>query len=269
MLRVVADLGNTRLKWGRLDQSGRLVETIALPLDDPAAWASAWDAWVRLDPDGSWWAVSTVNPPVAARLEAFFRTRGVERVTWVRAAAEVPVPKDVEGAETGGSDRALAVFGALRRMPTGRAGLVVMCGTAITVERVTAAGIWQGGAIAPGLGLTARALHLMTAQLPLIRLDRAPPPWGRGTQASLEAGVFWGIVGAVRELLVRQEEDLGRDPWVIWTGGDAALLAPPLFGDDARIEPNLILFGLSEVVFGTKFAGMNPAIDLPRPDLLG
>ena len=63
MLRVVADLGNTRLKWGRLDEAGRLAEAIALPLDDPSAWAAAWSAWKRPGEDDSWWAVSTVNPP--------------------------------------------------------------------------------------------------------------------------------------------------------------------------------------------------------------
>jgi len=254
VLHIVADLGNTRLKWGRLDETGRLVEAIALPLDDPGVWATAWAAWDRIDPDSSHWAASTVNPPLADRLDEFFQSQGIGRVTWVRSAAEVPVAKDVDGAETGGSDRALAVYAALRLVSAGRPGLVVMCGTAITVERVTAAGVWQGGAIAPGLGLTARALHLMTAQLPLIHLTQAPPAWGRGTLASLEAGVFWGIVGAVRELLDRQN-DLGGDPWVIWTGGDSALLAPPIFGTEARIEPNLILLGLAEVAFGTPFAG--------------
>ena len=145
MLRVVADLGNTRLKWGRLDEAGRLVETIALPLDDPSAWAAAWADWRVDQPGEAWWAVSTVNPPVADRLEAFFRAEGIDRVTWIRSAAEVPVAKDVEGADSGGSDRALAVFGATRIMPAGRPGLVVMCGTAITVERITADGVWQGG----------------------------------------------------------------------------------------------------------------------------
>ncbi len=111
------------------------------------------------------------------------------------------MPKDVEGADSGGSDRALAVFGATRIIPPGRPGLVVMCGTAITVERITAEGVWQGGAIAPGLGQTARALNLMTAQLPFIELSQTPPAWGRGTVNSLKAGIFWGIVGAVRELL--------------------------------------------------------------------
>ena len=81
MLRIVADLGNTRLKWGRLDESGRLVEVIALPLDDPSAWASAWADWDRLEPGNAWWAVSTVNPPVADRLETFLREQQVGRVT--------------------------------------------------------------------------------------------------------------------------------------------------------------------------------------------
>jgi type III pantothenate kinase len=255
MLRVVADLGNTRLKWGRLDDDGRLVEAIALPLDDPSAWAAAWSAWCRIEAGESWWGVSTVNPPVAERLAEFLRAQGVGRVTWIDSAAEVPVPKDVEGAETGGSDRALAVFGATRIVPAGQPGLVVMCGTAITVERITREGVWQGGAIAPGLGQTARALNLMTAQLPFIELKQTPPAWGRGTVDSLKAGIFWGIVGAVRELLTRQESDLGLDPWVVWTGGDAELLAPQIFGDAARIVPNLILDALAEVVFGRPGGG--------------
>jgi type III pantothenate kinase len=249
MLRVVADLGNTRLKWGRLDESGRLAESIALRLDDPLAWANAWRDWKQLDPSGSWWAISTVNPPVADRLAAFLAAERIEKVTWILSAAEVPVSMDVEGAESGGSDRALVVYMAARLLPAGKPGLVVMCGTAITVERITAQGVWQGGAIAPGLGVTARALHLMTAQLPMIEIRQAPAPWGRGTQASLEAGVFWGTVGAIRELLARQTEDLGGDPCVIWTGGDAAILAVPVSGPDARIEPDLVLQGLSQIAF--------------------
>ena len=153
-------------------------------------------------------------------------------MTWFQAAAEVPVPKDVEGAETGGADRALAVLAALRLMPPGRPGLVVSCGTAITVERVTSEGVWQGGAIAPGLGSMARALHLRTAQVPLIdtrQLDPhdPPPAWGRGTVPSLTAGIFWGTVGLVRELLARQADDLDGDPWVIWAGGDATAPRSP------------------------------------------
>jgi type III pantothenate kinase len=253
VLRVVADLGNSRLKWARLDDTGHLVGKVALPLD-PAAWAAAWAQSPTLSAQPSSWAVSTVNPPVAVQLAAFLQAEQVCNVTWFDTASQVPVPYDVEGADTGGADRALAVAAALELIPPGRPGLVVSCGTAITVERITADGIWQGGAIAPGLGTVARALHLQTAQLPLIDLyqvDPRDPPaaWGRATVSSLEAGVFWGTVGAVRELVARQSIDLIDEPWVIWTGGDAPLLAKFAARPAAVIEPNLVLIGLARVAF--------------------
>ncbi len=122
--------------------------------------------------------------------------------------------------------------------------LIVSCGTAITVERISKQGIWQGGAIAPGLAMAASALHSQTAMLPLVEPSGPLAAWGASTIPALEAGVFWGTVGAVRELLERQKADLGSDPWVIWTGGNAALLAGPIAGSDARIEPDLVLLGL-------------------------
>jgi type III pantothenate kinase len=248
VLRIVADVGNSRLKWARVDDGLRLGPSIALPLHDPLAWDSAWDHWVRASDEPSHWAIASVNPPVADRLEAFLERR-VGRVTWFRTAAEVPLDMDVEGADTGGADRALAVLAALRAMPAGRAGLVVSCGTAITIERVTAAGVWQGGVIAPGLFLGARALHLLTAQLPLIQPDSSAPSWGRGTLDSLAAGIFWGTVGSVRELITRQTFPDGQAPWVVWTGGDASRLAPAVSGDAPVTIPDLVLLGLVRAGF--------------------
>jgi type III pantothenate kinase len=247
VIHFVADLGNSRLKWGRLDETGRLVETIALPLKKPSSWATAWDQWSRRDPGPSSWAISSVNPPLANRLEQFLQFRGVGSVCWLRSAADVPVRHSLDRPETTGADRALAVSAAIRLMPQGRPGMVVSCGTAITVERISAHGIWQGGAIATGLSLAARALHHFTAQLPLVEVHRAPPAWGSSTRPALESGVYWGTVGAVRELLAREADDLRGDPWIVWTGGDAALLAGPISGSEARIEPDLVLIGLSHL----------------------
>jgi type III pantothenate kinase len=191
---------------------------------------------------------------VAAQLSEFLRVRQAGRVHWYQNACEIPLAYEVEGAETGGADRALNVYAAIRLMPVGQPGLVISCGTAITVERVDAAGVWQGGAIAPGLAPMASALHLRTAQVPLIDVRQfdpvhPPAPWGRGTLTSLDAGVFWGTVGLVRELVARQADDLRGDPWVIWTGGDGALLARFVSGPEAKIEPNLVLLGLSMLAF--------------------
>ena len=101
----------------------------------------------------------------------------------------------------------------------------------------------------------ADALHLRTAQVPLIDTrqfdpSHPPPAWGRGTIGSLTAGIFWGTVGIVRELLARQADDIDGDPWVVWAGGDAALLAPFVGGTDATIEPDLVLVGLVATGFG-------------------
>lgn len=248
MLRIVADLGNSRLKWGRVDRTGKVVESLALPNDNPEAWAVTWSRW-NPEQVASRWAITTVNPPVAEQLATFLADRNVGEVTWYRSAADVPTKHQLEAPETAGADRALAVGAAVAMHPPGRPGLIVSCGTAITVERVSADGIWQGGAIAPGLALSSRALHLLTAQLPLIIPYEAPPPWGRSTRPALEAGLFWGVVGAIRELLTRQAVGLTPSPWLVWTGGDASILASTIEWDGTVVVPDLVLDGLAQVAF--------------------
>ena len=250
MLRIVVDLGNSRVKWGRLGPSGELDASIALPTDDPAAWAEAWELWNPAGVEPSTWAVATVNPPAADRLDAFLQERGIRDVRWYRSAADVPLRHALERPETAGADRACAVVAAVALHPGGGPGLVVSCGTAITVDRIAADGTWQGGAIAPGLRLSARALHLLTAQLPEVDVSEAPPAWGPSTLPALAAGVFWGVVGSIRELLERQATDLSPSPWLLWTGGDAPTLAPWVVGDDAHIVPDLVLQGLARVAHG-------------------
>lgn len=248
VLRVVADLGNSRLKWGRVDAGGRLAESIALPLDDRAAWTSAWLRWNPAR-EGSAWTISSVNPPVAATLSAFLSDINVVKTRWFRSGHDVPVNHVLQHVETAGADRALAVLAAVAMHP-GQAGHVVSCGSAITVERISPEGVWQGGAIAPGLELSARALHLLTAQLPLV-IPRVPPAaWGRSTRPALEAGVFWGVVGAVREILTRQSVDFPPAPWRIWTGGGAHLLAAEVDGENSLVVPDLVLEGLARLVNG-------------------
>src|ERR1700675_3094996 len=126
------------------------------------AWARAWETWSHRGPGPSHWAISSVNPPVAKQFQSFLDGLGDASATWFRSAVDGAVRHALDGPETAGADRALAVAAAIGLAPRGRAGLVVSCGTAITVERISEQGVWQGGAIAPGLGVAARALHLQT-----------------------------------------------------------------------------------------------------------
>ncbi len=244
MFRVFADLGNSRLKWGRTLDDGTL-DVVALPVDDPSAWLAAWSRW-NPSASPSSWAISTVNPRVAERLGRFLEGQPEVSARWFRSAADVPVRHELETPETAGTDRAFAALGAMADHPEGGPGIVVSCGSAITVERISADGVWQGGAIAPGFRLAAEALHAMSTQLPLVHPDRPPAAWGRSTVPALEAGVFWATVGAIRGLVAGQAEGLSTRPWVVWTGGDAALLMGPTAFDlpDVRLAPTLVLDGL-------------------------
>ncbi len=247
IFRVVADLGNSRLKWGRERSDGSL-DVVFLPIDDLTAWESAWASW---NPDAlaSSWCISTVNPSVADRLGEFLKSLDRASTRWYRSAADVPVRHHLENPQTAGTDRAFAVLGALAGERPGCPGLVISCGSAITVDRISADGVWEGGAIAPGLRLAAEALHAMSSQLPLVTPQEPPGAWGRSTVPALESGVFWGTVGVIRTLVDRQSEGLDPQPWCVWSGGDAGLLMGPtaLRHIRTRLVPSLVLEGLRAV----------------------
>jgi type III pantothenate kinase len=255
---LVADLGNSRLKLGRFDDAGRLVASRAVGLCDPEEWASALEA---LDPGGRAprVAVATVNPPAAERFESGLASRygagGIEVIRF-RSAAEVPVAHALATPETTGADRALAVLAATGLLAPGHPAMVVACGTATTVERIGADGVWQGGAIGPGAGLIARALNLGTAQLPLVEppsdpMEAPPPCWGAATGPAVAAGIYWGAVGVARELVEAQRAGLGGAAVpAVWTGGAARMLAARVDGPVARVVPDLVLLGLIAAVLG-------------------
>src|SRR5688572_6356257 len=103
MLRVVVDVGNSRLKWGRVGRSGAIDTSMALPTDAPAAWEGAWSLWGLAGSEDSSWAIATVNPPASDRFEAFLRERGIREARWYRSAADVPLRHALERPETAGA----------------------------------------------------------------------------------------------------------------------------------------------------------------------
>jgi type III pantothenate kinase len=120
----------------------------------------------------------------------------------------------------------------------------VQLGTALVVDCVDDEGIFRGGAIAPGLQMSAKALHDFAAQLPAVSLT--PPedatPFGRFTQEAINLGLYVGLRGAVRELLERYATALGAWPHVVATGGDASVL----LGESGLVDsfvPDLVLQG--------------------------
>ena len=141
-----------------------------------------------------------------------------------------------------GSDRIVNAAAAYRRY--GGPIIIVDFGTATTFCAVTADGEYLGGAIAPGLRISAEALYARTAKLPKIELARPKSAIGRDTVASMQAGLVFGYAGLVDELVRRIQQELGRDCFVLATGGLAGLIAP-----ESRlireVRPHLTLEGLA------------------------
>jgi type III pantothenate kinase len=249
VIRYVADLGNSRIKWAFVGADGAVSPSRAWPLHAVSEWVAALHRTCATE-SSVVWGISSVNPPVSEEFEKVLPRVVRDAIRWFRSAADVPLKHDIETPATTGADRALAVLAASQRHRQGQAGLVISCGTAITVERISEQGIWEGGAIAPGLSLSAQALNHFTAQLPLIEPIEIPPAWGRSTVPSIQAGVFWGTVGVIRELVSRQSFAAVSHTWRVWTGGDAAVLAPHVDGPGAEIVSDLVLEGLALAAFG-------------------
>ena len=153
----------------------------------------------------------------------------------------------VTSPETTGKDRLFAARAA-RELAGGRAAIVVDVGTAMTVDLV-ADGAFQGGAIAPGPALLARALGGGAAQLFEVEPRAGVAALGRDTRSALEAGVVVGLRGAARALVEGlTEAHLGSDaPTIFVTGGARGLLLEPagfLPGAELLEVPLLVHLGL-------------------------
>ena len=146
-----------------------------------------------------------------------------------------------------GADRIANAIGGTLRHP-GRNLIIVDCGTATTLDVVTATGEYLGGAILPGVGVSAAALAGHTAKLPHVQIMRPESPLGRTTAESINSGLYHGHVGAIRHLInsIAAETFAGGKPIVIGTGGFARMFEAERLFDE--IVPELVLDGLKHAV---------------------
>ena len=143
-------------------------------------------------------------------------------------------------AETG-ADR-IANTAAVQKLYGGPA-IVIDLGTGTTFDVVSEKGEYLGGAIAPGLGITADALVRRTARLPKVELVYPPHAIGRNTVSAMQSGLVIGYVGLIKELVETLKKELGGSPKIIATGGMARIVAQwaPVI---EIVDPRLTLEGL-------------------------
>lgn len=259
---LAVDAGNSRVKAGlfELMKSGlpRCLKACAAGVDQPLDWS----ALLSVDEP------QTVTSIIAGSSQAHvdqIRQNWPKR--WpepllVRSSERFPLTIDVEEPRRVGLDRLLTAIAANRIRTAQQPVVVVDCGTATTINLIDAQGTFRGGAILPGFLLCAKALHHYTEVLPLLTVRQivdvptataGHPVLGRNTEQAMLSGIFWGQIGAIREIASRLQSEAGGVPLMLLTGGGAALLEPHF--PDARHEPHLALQGLVLVASGMASAG--------------
>jgi type III pantothenate kinase len=104
--------------------------------------------------------------------------------------------------------------------------VIVDFGTATTFDYVNKKGEYCGGAIAPGLMISMEALFQKASKLPRVEIAKPPNIVAKNTVNSMQAGIYYGYIGLVDEIVTRMKTESRENPRVIATGGLAGLIAP-------------------------------------------
>lgn len=184
--------------------------------------------------------ISSVVPQVTPAIKnAVKRTFGVEALI-VSHKIKTGLQFDIKNVERLGSDRianAVAAY-SLLNCPL----LVIDFGTATTFSFIDAKGLFRGGAIMPGILLSADTLADKTARLPRVELKEPEKALGKDTAENILSGIILGHAGAVEKIIKEIKREVGKDFKVIITGGYADLMTK--YMKPAHFNPLLTLEGL-------------------------
>lgn len=254
---VAVDVGNNRTKCGFFP-----VQT-ADALPEPASTIAVDNSGDDLDRIGAlvdqgeqqpvaWW-IGSVNRPSATRLIEWIRARRPRDTVRLVASGDLPLRVGLPRPDMVGIDRLLDAVAANQLRRPDHAAVVVDVGSAITVDFVSEDGVFLGGSILPGIAMSARALHTFTDLLPLIAMSELtvpPPALGTATESAMRSGLFWGAVGAIRQLIAEMAKEKIDRTDVFLTGGAGPAVAA-LLDRSARHIPHLTLSGIAVAARGS------------------
>jgi type III pantothenate kinase len=189
--------------------------------------------------------LGSVVPPLTPTLrEMTQRYFGVTALS-IEPGLETGMPILYENPAEVGADRIVNGVAAFEKFGRrgGRPLIVVDFGTATTFDAITAKGEYLGGAICPGVQISADALFQRAARLPRIDVRKPARIVGRTTVGAMESGLFYGYVGMVEGLVRRMTDELGGSATCIATGGLADVIAPETAAIH-HVDRDLTLHGL-------------------------
>ena len=185
--------------------------------------------------------ISSVVPPLDAGMRRMCEATFGLKPLFVEPGVKTGLPILTDNPNEVGADRVVNCVAAFELV--GGPAIVVDLGTATTFDAISRKGEFLGGAIAPGLGISAEALFSRAARLSRVEIKKPAKIIGTNTTDNIQIGLYYGYIGLVDGILERMLAELGPDTKTIATGGLAKLIA----GDCKyvqRMEPMLTLNGL-------------------------
>lgn len=244
---LLIDVGNTFIKWGRyrigggatsepaaIDHERRLIDEITTLVTEFAAYPPPRHIVI------SNVAGTRVRNPLMRAMEVW---PAAPAPHWlVSAQQQCGVSNGYRDPQQLGTDRWAALIGARALLPE-QPVLVVVCGTATTIDLLTPEGHFAGGNILPGMGLMLRSLHISTAALPDADGDYVNHP--THTVDAITSGCQHAQAGAIERLFRRHRAEYG-DLQCLISGGAGKTVAPRL-SIPYRYHDNLVLEGLYQI----------------------
>jgi type III pantothenate kinase len=167
--------------------------------------------------------ISSVVPPLDWMLrqvcELYFKVKPL----FIEPGVKTGLPVLTDNPAEVGADRIANCVAAFEKF--GGPTIVVDMGTATTFDVISKKGEFLGGAIAPGLGISAEALFAKAARLPRIEVKKPAKVIGTGTVDNIQIGLYYGYIGLVDGILERRIAETGPETKTVATGGLARLIA--------------------------------------------
>jgi type III pantothenate kinase len=168
-------------------------------------------------------AISSVVPPLDSMMRTACEIYFGIKPLFIEPGVKTGIPILTDNPSEVGADRIVNCAAAYEEY--GGPAIVVDMGTATTFDVVSKRGEFIGGAIAPGLGISANALFARAARLPRIDIKKPAKVIGTNTIDHMQIGLYYGYIGLVDGILERMIAELGPETKTIATGGLAKLIA--------------------------------------------
>lgn len=246
MSLLAIDVGNTRLKWALYDRPhphATLLAQGAEFLENIDRLSEG--VWSSLPAPTHMLGCVVAGDAIKRRVHEQMDLWDVQPQWVVPSVSEAGLTNGYDHPSRLGADRWVAMVGARARMlalcPEPRPLVVVMVGTAVTVEAIDAQGHFLGGLILPGHGIMLRALESGTAGLHVPTGEVRPFP--TNTSDALTSGGTYAIAGACERMVQHLRSHTGQEPVCVMTGGAGWKMAPSMSVSFELVD-NLIFDGL-------------------------